>query len=144
LQSQKLLLPESFQATTQQMASFKEYTDIIEKLGLEIVSWGPKTIAIQSFPVLLGKAKPVEFVQDMLDMLADKGKGFDAEQLLDEVINMAACKAAIKAGDKLNADEIEQLLADRHDCPLSGRCAHGRPTSINFTLSELEKQFKRT
>ncbi len=144
LQSQKLLLPESFQATVQQTAAFSEFTEIIEKLGLEVVSWGPKTLAVQSFPILLAKANPVEFVQDMLDVLADKGKGFDAEQLLDEVINMAACKAAIKAGDKLNEAEIEQLLADRDNCPLSGRCAHGRPTSINFTISELEKQFKRT
>jgi DNA mismatch repair protein MutL len=57
---------------------------------------------------------------------------------------MAACKAAIKAGQKLNDREIEQLLADGKTVECAGRCPHGRPTTIKFSMSELEKQFKRT
>jgi len=57
---------------------------------------------------------------------------------------MAACKGAIKAGQKLNDSEIGQLLADRQNSEMAGRCAHGRPTAIKFSLSDLEKQFKRT
>jgi len=93
---------------------------------------------------LLAGANPIDFVRDLLDLLADKGKQFDAETLLDEVINMAACKGAIKAGQKLTAGEIEQLLAERDRCELSSRCAHGRPTVLRFSIADLEKQFKRT
>jgi DNA mismatch repair protein MutL len=57
---------------------------------------------------------------------------------------MAACKAAIKAGQKLTDSEIEQLIADKETVDNSSHCPHGRPTVIKFTLSELEKQFKRT
>ncbi len=144
LQSQKLLLPESFEVTAEQQQAVKEQAEILAKLGLEVVPFGPKTVAVQSFPILLGGAKPIDFVRDLLDLLADKAGQFDAETLLDEVINMAACRGAIKAGMKLTAAEIEQLLGDRQRCELSSRCAHGRPTVLRFSIADLEKQFKRT
>ena len=64
--------------------------------------------------------------------------------LFDDILNMAACKAAIKAGQKLTDSEIRQLLADRERFESTSRCPHGRPTTIRFSISELEKQFKRT
>ena len=57
---------------------------------------------------------------------------------------MAACKAAIKAGQKLTDGEIEQLLSDKAAVDHSSHCPHGRPAAIKFSLSELERQFKRT
>jgi DNA mismatch repair protein MutL len=79
-----------------------------------------------------------------MDLLDRKDAGLGAERLLDEILDMAACKAAIKAGQKLTDSEIEQLLADKETAESSTRCPHGRPTTIKFTVSELEKQFKRT
>jgi DNA mismatch repair protein MutL len=64
--------------------------------------------------------------------------------LLDEVLNMAACKAAIKAGQHLCESEIQQLLSDREIVEHASRCPHGRPTAIKFSLEQLEKQFNRT
>ena len=64
--------------------------------------------------------------------------------LFDDILNMVACKAAIKAGQKLTDSEIRQLLADRERFESTSRCPHGRPTTIRFSISELEKQFKRT
>ena len=68
----------------------------------------------------------------------------EADRLLEEILDMAACKAAIKAGQKLTDNEIEQLLADRFIVECASRCPHGRPTTIKFSITELEKQFKRT
>jgi DNA mismatch repair protein MutL len=101
-------------------------------------------MAVHAFPVLLSKAAPADFVRDLLDLLADAGKNPDTQQLLDDVLNMAACKAAIKAGQQLTDDEIMQLLANQDTTELSGRCPHGRPTTIKFSVAELQKQFKRT
>jgi DNA mismatch repair protein MutL len=144
LESQKLLIPESFQLTDAQADVLKTNVEMIDKLGIELAPFGPKTMAIQAFPTLLSKAAPLDFVRDLLDLLIDKGTGLDAEKLLDEVLNMAACKAAIKAGQKLSDSEIEQLLADRERVQRASRCPHGRPTTIKFSTGELEKQFKRT
>jgi DNA mismatch repair protein MutL len=144
LESQKLLIPESFELNDVQAELIQQHNDLIEKLGVEIVPFGPGTYAIQAFPILLAKASAVDFVKDLLDLLNDKNINSDPERLLDEVLNMAACKAAIKAGQKLNESEIEQLLADKDATERSSRCPHGRPTTIQFSATELQKQFKRT
>ena len=145
LESQKLLIPESFEITDAEAEMLEANAGLIEKLGIELAPFGPRTLAIQAFPALLSKADPLDFVRDLIDLLSDvSGQNLDAEKLLDKVLNMAACKAAIKAGQKLSDNEIEQLLADRETVELAGRCPHGRPTTIKFSLSDLERQFKRT
>jgi len=144
LESQRLLIPESFELTEGQAGAIEENAELIEKLGVELVPFGPRTMAVQAFPVLLSKAEPLEFVRDLIDLLGHKETDADAQRLVDEVLNMAACKAAIKAGQKLTDSEIEQLLASRGTTESSSRCPHGRPTTIRFSMSDLEKQFKRT
>jgi len=144
LESQKLLIPESFELTEAQADALRANAELIEKLGIELTPFGPKTMAVQAFPTLLAKAEPLDFVRDLIDLLVDKGTNADAERLLDEVLNMAACRAAVKAGQKLTDREIEQLLADKERTECAARCPHGRPTTIKFSTAELEKQFKRT
>jgi DNA mismatch repair protein MutL len=144
LESQRLLMPESLEITDAQAELLKTNAELIDKLGIEIVPFGPKTVAVQAFPTLLSGAAPADFVQDLVDLLADRAGQLDPKRLLDEVLNMAACKAAIKAGQKLSDSEIRQLLADGQRTECSGHCPHGRPTTIKFSLSDLEKQFKRT
>jgi len=144
LESQRLLLPESFQITDGQAAAIESNVELIARLGIELAPFGPRTYAVQAFPTLLGGILPIEFIQDLLDLLCEKSGVLHGEDLLNEVLNMAACKAAIKAGQKLNDAEIRQLLADRRRYESTSRCPHGRPTTIRFSISELEKQFKRT
>jgi DNA mismatch repair protein MutL len=144
LESQKLLIPESFELSPTQADVVGANAELIEKLGIELVPFGPKTMAVQAFPTLLAKAAPLDFVQDLIDLFVDKATTLDAERLLDEVLSLAACKAAIKAGQRLSDSEIEHLLAKKETIERASRCPHGRPTTIKFTLSEMEKQFKRT
>ncbi len=144
LQSQKLLMPESFEVTISAADAVEANAELIEKLGIELVPFGPRTMAVQAFPTLLSSVQPLDFVQDLMDLLERKDAGLDAERLLDEVLSMAACRAAVKAGQKLTDSEIEQLLADRNNAESASRCPHGRPTAIKFSISDLEKQFKRT
>ena len=139
-----MLIPESFEVTPSSSDALKTNAELLEKLGIELVPFGPKTLAVQSFPTLLVKADPLDFVQDLIDLLDRKDVNLDGERLLDEVLNMAACKAAIKAGQRLTMSEIEQLLLDKENTESASRCPHGRPTTIKFSISDLEKQFKRT
>ncbi len=144
LESQKLLMPASFEVTKVQQDALDNNAELLEKLGIEVVGFGPKTVAIQAFPVLLSGAEPADFLKDVIDLLLEKGATLDGDSLVDEVLHMAACKAAIKAGNKLTDGEIEQLLADRQTVERTSHCPHGRPAAIKFTLAELEKQFRRT
>lgn len=144
LQSQKLLIPESFEVSLSWSDAIARNAELLEKLGIELAPSAPGVMAVQAFPTLLSDVQPVDFVQDLLDLLDRAEIGVDAETLLDDVLNMAACKAAIKAGQKLTDSEIEQLLADRQKAESATRCPHGRPTTIKFSITDLEKQFKRT
>ena len=153
LESQRLVFPESFELTEAQVDALKTSAGLIEKLGIEIEPFGPKTVAIQAFPALLDAVSPLEFVRELLDLLIEKALSLDTERLLHHVLDMAACKAAIKAGQKLSNDEIQGLLAERDSLErvvkqarlgTLSRCPHGRPTTIRFSLADLEKQFKRT
>jgi DNA mismatch repair protein MutL len=57
---------------------------------------------------------------------------------------MIACKAPIKPGDPLTPEEVAALVDQRHLAQDSHHCPHGRPTALDFTRDELDKQFKRT
>ncbi len=144
LESQRLLLPETFEVTEAQADAIENHTDLIVRLGVELAPFGPRTYAIQAFPTLLAKVSPLDFIQDLLDLLISRKAAPSPEEMLDDVLNMTACKAAIKAGQKLTDSEIAQLLADRERYESISRCPHGRPTTLTFSIGELEKQFKRT
>jgi len=142
--SQRLLIPETLQIDDAQADAIKTHAELISMLGIELEPFGPRTIAIQAFPTVLSGVSPADFVADMLDRLTDKSLNLDAERLLHELLDMTACKAAIKAGQPLTDAEMAQLLADKATIERASHCPHGRPTTIRFTLTELEKQFKRT
>ncbi|MDD5459324.1 MAG: DNA mismatch repair endonuclease MutL [Phycisphaerae bacterium] len=144
LESQKLLIPDSFDVTASRQTLINENSDLFDKLGIELAPFGPNTVAVQAFPVILSKVSPAEFVLDMLDLFeADKG-GTETADIIEQILDMAACKAAIKAGQKLNAAEIELLISENKQTLRSSHCPHGRPTTIKFSLADLHKQFKRT
>ncbi len=144
LQSQKLLIPESFEVSLSWTDSIRKNAKLLERLGIEVASSAPGVMEVRAFPTLLSDVQPIDFVQDLLEKLDDADVHVDPDRLLDDVLDMAACKAAIKAGQKLTDSEIEKLLADRQSAESASRCPHGRPTTIRFSMTDLEKQFKRT
>ncbi len=145
LESQKMLIPETFEVTEAENHILESGADLIASLGIELASFGPGCVAIQAFPTLLSKADAIEFVRDLIDLLdSRKNTNLSKDELINKVLCMAACKAAIKAGQKLTENEIKQLLGDKEIVASASRCPHGRPTTIRFTVAELEKQFKRT
>jgi DNA mismatch repair protein MutL len=137
-------LPESFELDDARASVIQDNADLLGKLGIEIVPFGPRIYAVQSFPRILAGVAPTDFVQDLIDLLLDKAATLDSESMLDAVLHLAACKAAVKAGQKLSDTEIEQLLADKDIVERTSHCPHGRPTTLKFSIAELEKQFKRT
>ena len=146
LEGQRLLLPETLTVTPKQMALLQENTALLAQLGVEVTPFGHDAVAVQSFPALLKDSDTVPFMRDLLDRLEDKeerGKPADTETVIHELLDMMACKAAVKAGDPLTPEEIDALVAQRDLVEKSGSCPHGRPTTLKLTVRDLEKQFKR-
>ncbi|HTL28229.1 MAG TPA: hypothetical protein VL282_03370, partial [Tepidisphaeraceae bacterium] len=117
---------------------------LLQRLGIEVVPFGPTSVAVQSFPSFLEKLEPATFVRELLERGEQELLDLHDEELLHEILDMMACKAAVKAGDPLTTAEIEALLARRELVERSSNCPHGRPTTLRLSLRDLEKQFKRT
>lgn len=147
LESQRLLLPETLAVTPKQLALLQENKALLGQLGIEVTSFGHNSVAVQSFPGLLKDTDVTPFMRDLLDKLEGKdehGKVADTETVIHELLDMMACKAAVKAGDPLTQEEIDALIAQKHLVEKSSNCPHGRPTTLKLTVKDLEKQFKRT
>jgi DNA mismatch repair protein MutL len=144
LESQRLLIPLTLPASGKQQELLEQIQSLLKQLGIEAAPMGPETVAIHAFPSFLQRLDPAEFLCDVLERGEQESLDLNHEELLHEVLDMMACKAAVKAGDPLSAEEIEALLARRHLIDRSSNCPHGRPTTLRLTLRDLEKQFKRT
>lgn len=144
LEGQRMLIPQTFRASIRQIDLLEQIQTLLRKLGIEAEPFGPETIAIHSFPSFLDKLDPVQFLQELLEKGEQELVDLNEEALVHEVLDMMACKAAIKAGDPLTPQEIQALIQKRDLVERSSNCPHGRPTTLKLSLSDLEKQFKRT
>jgi len=144
LESQRMLLPYTLPASSRQMALLEQIQPLLGRLGIEVSPMGPGTIAVQAFPTFLSKLDPVEFMTDLLERGEQELLDLHDEELLHELMDMMACKAAVKAGDSLTPAEVQALIARKDLVDRSSNCPHGRPTTLRLTLRDLEKQFKRT
>jgi DNA mismatch repair protein MutL len=144
LPAQRLLIPEVLEAGPTEKALLAEHANLLDRLGLEVGSFGPSSLAIQKYPLLLAQrgVAAKSFLRDLLDLLAQGPQG--GEEALSAVLETMACKAAVKAGDPLTPEEISALLARRQQIDRSSACPHGRPTTLSLSLGQLQKQFKRT
>jgi len=113
-------------------------------LGIDIEPFGGDTILVSTYPAMLANFDPHEVLRQIIEQWMTGGNVPQRRDLLDEMLHMISCKAAIKAGDRLTPDEITSLLAQRHCYQDTHHCPHGRPTALVFTREELDKRFKRT
>jgi DNA mismatch repair protein MutL len=143
VQSQNLLVPEPVDLAPAEAAAALEHRDVLARLGVRIEPFGGETILIQGYPAMLANLEPQDVLRGLLEPLLSAGKQPDERDLLDELLHTVACKAAIKAGDRLSAEEIAALLEQRHLIDDPHHCPHGRPAALVFTREELDKQFKR-
>ncbi len=143
ISGQRLLLPVVVSVSPRQLAGLERVRPLLASLGIEITQFDASSVAVQSLPSLLSRLNTMDFIKGVLDKVAEESARITDEELLHEVLDMAACKAAVKAGDPLAHQEIAALLARRMDVQRSSNCPHGRPTTIRLDRRDLEKQFKR-
>jgi DNA mismatch repair protein MutL len=143
LETQQLLVPEAVHLSPAEAAAALDAQQLLADLGMKIEPFGGDTVLLSSYPAMLANMNPEEMLRQVIDRLLAGGKQPDRQHLLDELLHMIACKAAIKAGDRLSAEEIGTLLEMRHLVQDAHHCPHGRPTALIFTREELDRRFKR-
>jgi len=143
LEAQRFLLPVTASLTDREIAAIDEHREALAHLGIEAEAMGPRTVAVHAFPTLLARAEPTAVLRDFLAWAMALDAPPTARQVLEKLAHVAACRAAVKAGDPLKHEEIEALLARRAVGDLAATCPHGRPTALVLSKSDLEKQFGR-
>ena len=142
-ETQALLVPEPVDLSPAERAAALEHRDLLASLGMKVEPFGGDTLLIAGYPAMLANLNPVEVLRSLLERLLAEVKRPDRRDLLDELLHTIACKAAVKAGDRLAPEEIAALLEQRHLVADSHHCPHGRPAALVFTREDLDKQFKR-
>ncbi len=143
METQRLLVPEPVHLSAAECAAALENKELLAQLGIEIEEFGGDSVLVSSYPAMLANFAPAEALRSLVEQLQSGGKSPDRRDVLDELLHMISCKAAIKAGDRLSSEEIHTLLELREVYQDSHHCPHGRPTSLVFTRDELDRRFKR-
>lgn len=141
---QRLLIPEIVELPDIRRAELlDDNKQALSNLALIIEKFGEKSIIVSEIPSLLGDINPSKLILDLADHLYEFGENIALTELIEHVTETYACHYSIRAGRKLNAEEMNQLLRQMEDTPFSGQCNHGRQTYVELKLQDIEKLFGR-
>ncbi len=143
LETQRMLVPEPVTLPPAEAAAMLQQQELLRQIGMVIEPFGGDTLLISAYPAMLTNHNPAEMLRGMVELVMSEGRSPGQQDLVDELLHMYSCKAAIKAGDALTPEEIDSLLQQREDCPGAHHCPHGRPTGLVFSREELDRRFKR-
>lgn len=143
MESQRLLIPVPIALGFRGSSLLLDCQEALDQLGFEICEFGQGTILLSAYPAMLGKLNQEQLLRDLAEQLESSSLESAHRDILDELLNMMACKAAVKSGQKLSQEEIEELLRQRHLVADAHHCPHGRPTALNLSRTELDRQFGR-
>ena len=146
--SQRLLLPEVVELPRGAASRLLAHAEMLGRLGVAFEAFGGEALLVRALPALLGSPDPAALLRDLADELADDelADPADASALttrLDAVIARLACHGSIRAGRRLQREEMDALLRQMEATPRAATCSHGRPTYLRLSRHELERMFGR-
>lgn len=141
--SQRLLVHLILDFSSHESQIIEENLELLAGLGFGLEPSGPNQFRLMEVPADVPSGQAEEFIREVLASMEELHRPTAAE-LRQAVLATTACKAAIKAGFKLNYRQMEILLQELNDTAMPYTCPHGRPTIIKFSSDELAKMFKRT
>ncbi len=141
--SQPLLIPATFAATPEEVATAEGAAEALAQLGLEIVPFSPKTLAVRAVPNTLAAGDPVELARSVLAELSQHEASTVVQRARNELLATMACHGAVRANRRLTLDEMNALLRQMEVTERSDQCNHGRPTWRQLGMKELDALFLR-
>lgn len=143
ISSQPLLIPATFAATPEEVATAEACAAVLPTLGLEITPFSPRTLAVRAVPGTLADGDPVELARSVLAELGQHDASTVVQRAQNELLSTMACHGAVRANRKLTIDEMNALLRQMEATERSDQCNHGRPTWRQLSIRELDNLFMR-
>ncbi len=140
---QPLLVPQQIELTSSEILLIEEEMEVFESLGFEVESFGGNTFVVRAVPSCLANQNIDEIIKGVLDDVSDKKDPTKMQGKTEEILTYMACRSAIKFGQKLSLNEMQNLISQTEKLKRPYTCPHGRPTMISLSLEELEKMFGR-
>jgi DNA mismatch repair protein MutL len=141
--SQPLLMPEIVELTAAEVSVFKDFKNYFFDLAYEIELAGERALRILAVPLTLIKANQTKLIKDILSEIQTEARSEQAEQMIDKVLAMVACKASIKAGMVLDLREMQAAINALFQTQNPYTCPHGRPIVLPLEKMDLDKRFLR-
>ena len=136
---QGLLEPLTLELTARQEELLKSRQEALAEYGFAIEPFGERTYLIRSVPALLTGQNVAQSLMELLDSLSEG----TPDEWRERIAISLACHGAVKAGQVLNPQEMQGLVHQLEGTKMSHTCPHGRPTMIQLSTSQLEKEFGR-
>ena len=140
---QRLLVPVVVHADALDLRTVEEHRDALLALGLDVAPLSPTALAVRAVPALLGQADATALVQAVLGDLRLTGDSRALVEQRDALLATMACHGAVRANRRLTLDEMNALLREMESTAAADQCNHGRPTWMQWSLAELDRQFLR-
>ncbi|MGE0829835.1 MAG: DNA mismatch repair endonuclease MutL [Hyphomonadaceae bacterium] len=140
---QALLIPEVVELDPAEAEGLLARAQELSELGLIIEGFGGGAVLVRETPALLGQIDAKGLLRDLADDISELGEAHALKERLEEVSASMACRGSVRAGRRLNAEEMNALLRQMEATPFSGQCNHGRPTYVELKLADIEKLFGR-
>ncbi len=139
--SQQLLVPYIVHVSRREAELLLLNADLLKEAGYEIEPFGETDIQVRAVPFVLGQADMRMMFTEIIESL-DTIKSAERERRMTDIIQ-ASCKHAVKAGDALTDEEIQNLIKSMRESGAPPTCPHGRPVMRALTRHEIERMFKR-
>ncbi len=142
VKSQTLLEPMTLDLDPLLAGILAEHLDRLNQSGFQLEPFGGASYLMRAVPSILAVSDVQAAVLDILEMLR-QGDDPLASQAEEQLVAAVCKRAAIKAGQTLSHEEMQQLVRQLEQCEAPRTCPHGRPTILHFSVEQLEKAFGR-
>jgi DNA mismatch repair protein MutL len=143
LGSQPLLIPATFPATAEEVATAEAASEVLAQLGLSISPLSAQTLAVRAVPSSLAQGDPVALARSVLAELSQHEASTVVQRARNELLATMACHGAVRANRRLTLEEMNALLRQMETTDRADQCNHGRPTWRQLSMKELDALFLR-
>ncbi len=143
LESQSFLIPLSLKMETSQIEALINYEPQLQKMGISIEQGGPEMLYVLSCPAILKEDALAKALEKLAHEIQENGDSMAIEKKLGDIFATMACHSSVRAGQSLSTEEMQSLLVQMDEFPLSSFCPHGRPVFVEYSFRELDTEFGR-